>query len=334
MGTMYCSTDNGMSSSSIEQIIRMKKGFAKIVSVDVHSARPWIVITHFEGSFRLLNYQTEEFVMPDDLTREQKGKTFLTAKFIERKEWIVAGGCDYCIYVFDYNTMKKVHSFEALTEQITSLAIHPTKDYVLASSYDFEIGLWDWENGWESVQSFEDAHSDSVTQVAFDPKDNNAFASVSEDGTTKIWRIDPPSGRWSSSKDLAASIVTCLDYFAHENKQYLITGSDDGTSKIWDVQKTDPVKTLSGHHKNNRVSTVCSHPVLPLLMTGSWDGTVCVWNSNSFRLERTFKFGLGKVHAVGCIKGSTRVVIGHGKGLAIVEVDKDTKFMINNKNVM
>jgi hypothetical protein len=52
----------------------------------------------------------------------------------------VAGGCDLHIYVFDYNTMKKVHCFEALTEQITSLAIHPRETYVLAASYASKLG--------------------------------------------------------------------------------------------------------------------------------------------------------------------------------------------------
>jgi WD40 repeat protein len=47
--------------------------------------------------------------------------------------------------------------------------------------------LWDWENGWVCVHEFEDAHSGSVTQVAFDPKNDNKFASVSEDGTVKVW---------------------------------------------------------------------------------------------------------------------------------------------------
>jgi len=321
-GSMGCSADSSMSSSSVEQIVRMK-GYRKVVYVDVHSAKPWIVITHFEGPFRVWNYQTEAFVMSLDATREQEGKAFLTAKFIERTGWIVAGGCDGYIYVFDCNnTMKKVHSFEALTEQITSLAIHPTKPYVLSASYDFEIGLWEWTNGWKSVQKFKNAHSGSVTQIAFDPKDDNAFASASMDGTVKIWKIGCPKYSkkliWHSDSKKKVK-VRCLDYFTRENKQYLITGAGAGKAKIWGV----PVQELSGHQNNKRVSAVCSHPELPLLMTGSRDGTVCVWNSNTFRLERTLKFSL-KVHSLGCIKGSRRVVIGHSEGITIVELDKES----------
>ncbi|CAO2141352.1 unnamed protein product [Urochloa humidicola] len=56
-------------------------------------------------------------------------------------------------------------------------------------------------------------------------------------------------------------------------------------------------------------------------MTGSRDGTVRLWNSNSFRLEGVLNFGLRKVHALACLKGSRRVVIGHSYGLAITEID-------------
>ena len=34
---------------------------------------------------------------------------------------------DYRINVFDYNTLEKVHSFEAHSDYIRCLAVHPTK---------------------------------------------------------------------------------------------------------------------------------------------------------------------------------------------------------------
>lgn len=103
----------------------------------------------------------------------------------------------------------------------------------------------------------------------------------------------------------------------------MITGSDDGTAKIWDMHTKRCVKTLEGHA--NRVTAVCLHPELPILMTGSQDGTVRLWNSYTFRLEGILNFGLRKVHALGCMKGSRRVVIGHSYGIAITEIDLEEK---------
>uniref|UniRef100_A0A0A9BN88 Protein kinase domain-containing protein n=1 Tax=Arundo donax TaxID=35708 RepID=A0A0A9BN88_ARUDO len=286
----------------------------KMVSMDVHPSKPWVVTGHFNGHVCIWNYQTKAMINSFEVTKEQE---VLTVKFIAHKHWVVAGGGDYCIHVYSYKEMKIVKKFEALTEQITSLAIHPTEPYVLSASYDFEIKLWNWENGWRSSRKFKEEHSDSVMQVVFNAKDAKAFASASKDMTLKIWSVDSPRSKVTLAGH--TSIVKCLDYFTRGDKQYLITGSDDGTAKIWDLQKKSCVETLKGHA--NRVNAVCSHPELPILLTGSRDGTVRLWNSNTFRLEGVLNFGLRKVQALTCMKGSRRVVIGYSNGLAITEID-------------
>lgn len=45
-----------------------------------------------------------------------------------------------------------------------SIAIHPVLPYVLTSSDDMLIKLWDWDKGWACCQVFE-GHSHYVMQV-------------------------------------------------------------------------------------------------------------------------------------------------------------------------
>ena len=54
------------------------------------------------------------------------------------------------------------------------------------------------------------------------------------------------------------------------DKPYLISGADDRLIKIWDYQNKSCVQTLDGHSHN--VTTVCFHPELPLIISGSEDG--------------------------------------------------------------
>ena len=108
-----------------------------------------------------------------------------SAKFIARKQWVVAGADDMFIRVYNYNTMDKVKVFEAHTDYIRCVAVHPTLPYVLSSSDDMLIKLWDWEKGWICTQIFE-GHSHYVMQVTFNPKDTNTFASASLDRTIKV----------------------------------------------------------------------------------------------------------------------------------------------------
>ena len=108
-----------------------------------------------------------------------------SAKFIACKQWVVTGADDKFIRVFDYNTTEKIAEFEAHTDFIRSVAVHPTLPYVLSASDDMLIKLWDWEKGWECTQTFQ-GHAHYVMQVAFSPKDANTFASASLDGTIKV----------------------------------------------------------------------------------------------------------------------------------------------------
>lgn len=78
-----------------------------------------------------------------------------------------------------------VSSFNAGGTHITPLAVHPTQPYVLSSSNDQLIKLWDWQNGWKCTKKFE-GHKDIVWQVMFNPKDINTFASVSDDRYVKV----------------------------------------------------------------------------------------------------------------------------------------------------
>lgn len=108
-----------------------------------------------------------------------------TAKFIARKHWIVCGSDDKFIRVLDYNTTEIVKEIEAHEDYIRSIAVHPTFPYVLSSSDDKLIKLWDWEKDWECARIFE-GHSHYVMHSAFNPKDPRTFASASLDGTTKV----------------------------------------------------------------------------------------------------------------------------------------------------
>lgn len=120
------------------------------------------------------------------------------------------------IRVFNYNTLERVHMFEAHSDYIRCIAVHPTQPYILTSSGmlnfwhpekmncdmltiqiyalfyidiadDMLIKLWDWEKKWSCSQVFE-GHTHYVMQIVINPKDNNQFASASLDRTIKVKR--------------------------------------------------------------------------------------------------------------------------------------------------
>ncbi|KAK6153692.1 hypothetical protein DH2020_013331 [Rehmannia glutinosa] len=184
----------------------------------------------------------------------------------------------------------------------------PLFPYVLSSSDDMLIKLWDWEKGWLCTQIFE-GHSHYVMQVTLNPKDTNTIASASLDRTIKIWNLGSPDPNFTLDAHLKG--VNCVDYFTGGDKPYLITGSDDHTAKVWDYQTKSCVQTLEGHTHN--VSAVCFHPELPIIITGSEDGTVRIWHSTTYRVvigydEGTIMVKLGREVPVASMDNSGKII--------------------------
>ena len=60
------------------------------------------------------------------------------AKFVARKHWVLTGSDDMKVRVFNYNTLERVHQFDAHADYIRSLAVHPTNSFLLTSRWTFE----------------------------------------------------------------------------------------------------------------------------------------------------------------------------------------------------
>ena len=56
-----------------------------------------------------------------------------------------------CIYVYNYNTAERVKvigepgAIGAHSDYIRSIDVHPTLPYIISSSDDMSVKLWDWE---------------------------------------------------------------------------------------------------------------------------------------------------------------------------------------------
>lgn len=61
--------------------------------------------------------------------------------------------------------------------------------------------------------------------------------------------------------------------------------------RIWDYQTKTCIQVLEGHTEN--VTSVLFHPKLPIIVTGSEDGTIRIWHSVTYRCEMTLNYGSG-----------------------------------------
>jgi WD40 repeat protein/serine/threonine protein kinase len=98
--------------------------------------------------------------------------------------------------------------------------------------------------------------------------------------------------------------------------QRIVTGSFDGTAKVWDAASGKDLLTCKGHRAG--INSVAFSPDGQQIVTGSFDGTAKVWDSVSGKELLTLKgHGVALLSAAFSPEGR-RIVTGHLGGIARV----------------
>ncbi|VAI63733.1 uncharacterized protein LOC119326310 [Triticum dicoccoides] len=295
--------------------------FYSIDCMDVHPTEPWVAIfaKNRKGVY-LWNWQTNEKIGEcnsgvDILGSDCDGEMLVT-KFISRKQWVVIGNSDGFILVCTCPSMDQVTHFKAHRDSLGLLAVHPTRPFLLSCN-NMKMKIWDWNRGWSCIGKI---HSTSrVTQVMFNPRNTNDFATHHHDGIVKMWRIDHPDPVGTTHR-LHDMYETASSSFTYTGDRYFIAAihnSKNVALTIWDLQKEEHVYTLTTDEVT--VAAVC-HPTLPVLVTVSNGGTIHVWDSTTYRLKKVYENCPKDPIHIG-FTGSERLVIGHSKGISVLDID-------------
>ncbi|KAG1807294.1 coatomer WD associated region-domain-containing protein [Suillus subaureus] len=286
----------------------------RVKGADFHPTEPWLLTGLYNGSVNIYNHETGALVK----TFEVSSVPVRCVKFIPRKNWFVAGSDDFQLRVFNYNTHEKVVAFEAHPDYIRCLTVHPTASIVLTGSDDMTIKAWDWDKQWKCIQVYE-GHTHYIMNITFNPKDSNTFASACLDRTVKMWSLASPTANFTM--DAHDKGVNYVDFYPGSDKPYLVTTGDDRTIKIWDYLSKSCVQTMEGH--TNNPSFAVFHPNLPIIISGSEDGTVKIWNSNTYRLENTLSYALERAWCVSLRRDANEVAVGFDEGIVVIKLGRD-----------
>ncbi|KAG8828474.1 hypothetical protein FRB91_002821 [Serendipita sp. 411] len=289
----------------------------RVKSVDFHPTEPWVITGLYNGSVNIYNHITGAVVK----TFEVAQVPVRCVRFITRKNWFVAGSDDFQLRAFNYNTHEKVTAFEAHPDYIRCLAVHPTLSLVFTGSDDMTIKSWDWEKGWKNTVTFQ-GHTHYIMNIAINPKDPQTFATSCLDKTVKVWSITSPNANFTLDAHERGG-VNYVEYHPDPHKPYILTTGDDRTIRVWDLLSKSCIQTLEGHTSNVSWAIYVGGG-LPLIVSGSEDGTIKLWNAGTYRLENTLSYGMERVWCASLNKsGGNELAIGFDDGLVVLKLGKD-----------
>ena len=192
--------------------------------------------------------------------------------------WLITGGFDGVITVWDTNTYQRLKSLpheeqgtgDDTKRTIVGIATTPEADLYAVGFMKGSLGIHDG-NFDQPMVSFV-AHRDVIMGLAISPYDNS-IATVSHDRTVKVWQV---KGVATCKHTLEGHTDIVLSVAFSPKSELMITGSKDQTIRMWKHKAGKPLFTITAH--TNTVFEIDHHPTQRSFVTCAGDGVVCVWD--------------------------------------------------------
>jgi WD40 repeat protein len=160
----------------------------------------------------------------------------------------------------------------ASTQMVTSLALSPDGQTVLAGSSNNTAQLWDVYRG--TLRHSFRGHTEMVTSVAFSSVGNFVLTG-SGDKTARLW--DAATGKQVRSFEGHTETVTSVA--SSPDGKFVLTGSLDKTARLWDAATGKQIRSFEGH--TDAVKSVAFSSDGKLVLTGSLDHTARMWDTTT-----------------------------------------------------
>ncbi|VDM59750.1 unnamed protein product [Angiostrongylus costaricensis] len=191
-------------------------------------------------------------------------------------KYIVSGGFDAVLKVWDFLTMDHVCDFKGHRGPITALCFQLKTNFLFSASRDRSVKLWDLDQ--KGLVDTMYGHQDAVTAVSALQKQRVVTAGR-QDKSCRLWKVE------DESQLLFNGHSTCIsmDCVSMLNEEHFVSGSTDGSLCVWSIWKKKPlvvrplIHGLRAPGVPRWVICISAVPFSDLVATGSDDGELKLW---------------------------------------------------------
>lgn len=216
-------------------------------------------------------------------------------------KYVVTGGQDRKLIVYDAATLKPIKVFSHHRDAITGLAFRRGSNQLYSCSKDRTVKVWSIDDLAYVETLF--GHQDEIVDI--DALAQDRCVSVgARDRTARLWKVAEETqlvfrGGASDKKSKRMPREGTIDRISMLDDDLFITGSDSGALALWSVTKKKPVCIVPLAHgvdppvieegEEQRkgeveprptprwITALKTIPYSDVFFSGSWDGYVRVW---------------------------------------------------------
>ncbi|XP_067626559.1 transducin beta-like protein 3 [Eurosta solidaginis] len=214
----------------------------------------------------------------------------------ENDRFIAVASNSKNIKIYDTEANMNCKIVSGHTDTVMTLSVASGTGLLLSAGKDLSICLWRVNPNNLNVQCVarnNSSHTSTIGCIAFACNTAAHFASVSQDGSLKVWELK----KNKEIKEAPHTFNLKYSALAHDkevnsvsfspNNKLLATAAQDKTAKLWSAESNSLVGTLRGHTRG--VWCVRFSPVDQVVLTSSSDCTLRMWSLATLTCIKRFE---------------------------------------------